>query len=86
MITLKCSLNKSIISCDVKQPYMVPVGSINKNMLSVDLQGELDKKVDITSDKLLTDTQKEAIAYLNFDKTNQKNKSKFYRYSYISSR
>ena len=72
MITLKCSLNKSIISCDVKQPYIVPVGSINKNMLSVDLQGEIDKKVDITSDKLLTDTQKEAIAYLNFDKTNQK--------------
>lgn len=56
MITLKCSLNKSIISCDVKQPYMVPVGSINKNMLSVDLQGEINKKVDKVTGKGLIDT------------------------------
>ena len=67
MITLKCSLNKSIISCDVKQPYMVPVGSINKNMLSVDLQGEINKKVDKVTGKGLstndyTDTDKAEVA------------------------
>lgn len=71
MITLKCSLNKSIISCDVKQPYMVPVGSINKNMLSVDLQGELDNKVNkdgnkVLSDNNFTNADKEAIDYLRY--------------------
>lgn len=55
MITLKCTLNRSIISCDIKQPYILPSNSIYENMLSEDLKNTLDGKVGFsdyaTSDK-----------------------------------
>lgn len=75
MITLKCSLNKSIISCDVKQPYILPLGSIDKDTLSESLKDELDNKVDKESGKGLstndyTDTDKAEVAKVK-DKANK---------------
>lgn len=45
MITLKCSLNKSIISCDVKQPYIISFDNIDKTVLVKLLRDEFDDKV-----------------------------------------
>ncbi len=60
--------NESLLFADIESSYQNSEGQV----ISKTLQSVLDSKVNTNSDQLLTADQKAAIAYLNFDKTNQK--------------